>query len=143
MSDRVSVYTLIFISSFGSALAIFLLWGLSSSSPGLLVAFALCYGFFAGGFTATYAGTAKELRHVTPGGDTGRADIGSIFGLISLGRGIGNVICGPVSEALLRNGAVWTGAGAYSGMFGPLIVFTGTTAALAMSSWAVKSLKLL
>lgn len=124
-------------------MAVFLLWGLSASSTGLLIAFALCYGFFAGGFTAIYAGTARELRRVTPGGDTGRADIGSIFGLLGIGRGIGNVICGPVSEALLQNGAGWTGTRAVSGLFGPLIVFTGTTAALTMTCWAVKALKML
>lgn len=102
----------------------------------------MCYGFFGGGFTATYSGTARELRHITPGGDRGRADLGSILGLLSVGRGIGNVICGPVSEALLHTGVAWTGTGAYGGLFGPLIVFTGSTATLTMCTWLVRSLKL-
>ncbi|KIW79986.1 hypothetical protein Z517_06601 [Fonsecaea pedrosoi CBS 271.37] len=145
LSDKVPVYTVILISSLGSTLAIFLLWGLASSSTGLLITFALCYGFFAGGFTAVYAGAAQEFRRVTPGGDTGRADLGSMMGLLGGGRGIGNVVCGPVSEALLHGSSVagWKGAaGAYAGSFGPLIVFAGTTAALTMSSWAAKAMKI-
>ncbi|KIX98653.1 uncharacterized protein Z520_05954 [Fonsecaea multimorphosa CBS 102226] len=144
LSDKVPVYTVILISSLGSTLAIFLLWGLASSSTGRLIAFTLCYGFFAGGFTAVYAGAAQEFRRVTPGGNTGRADLGSMMGLLGGGRGIGNVACGPVSEALLHASvAGWKGAaGAYSGSFGPLIVFAGTTAALTMSSWVAKVLKI-
>lgn len=143
LSDRVPVYIIILISSLGSTLAIFLLWGLASSSTGLLIAFALTYGFFGGGFTAVYAGAARELRRVTPGGDTGRADLGSMLGLLGGGRGIGNVVCGPVSEALLRNNGGWHGAtGAYGSVYAPLVVFTGTTAALTMSGWAAKVLKI-
>lgn len=143
MSDRFSVYSMILISSLGSTLAVFLLWGLSSSSAGLIVAFALCYGFFAGSFTATFAGAAQELRRVTPGGHRGNAEIGSIFGLLSMARGIGNIACGPLSEALLRAGAMGKGASAISGMFGPLIVFAGTTAAITMGSWAAKVLNMI
>ncbi|KAJ9630011.1 hypothetical protein H2204_008815 [Knufia peltigerae] len=144
LSDRVSVYTILLISSLGSTLSVFLLWGLSGSSTGLLVAFALCYGAFAGGFTAVYAGAAKELRRVTPGGETGRADLGSMLGLLGGGRGIGNVACGPVSEALLRHRTGWKEvAGGYYGSFGPLIIFAGTTAALTMSAWIAKVTKLL
>jgi hypothetical protein len=144
LSERVSVYTILLISSLGSTLSVFLLWGLSGSSTGLLVAFALCYGAFAGGFTAVYAGAAKELRRVTPGGETGRADLGSMMGLLGGGRGIGNVACGPVSEALLRHSAGWkVAAGGYSSSFGPLIIFAGTTAALAMSAWFAKVTKML
>ena len=144
LTDKVSVYNIMLISSLGSTLAIFLLWGLASSSTGLLIAFALCYGFFAGGFTAVYAGASREFRRVTPGGDTGRADMGSMLGLLGGGRGIGNVVCGPVSEALLHSSVGWKGAtGGYSGSFAPLIIFAGTTAALVMSSWAARMLKLL
>ena len=142
VSDRVSVYNIMLISSLGSTLAIFLLWGLASSSTGLLIAFSLCYGFFAGGFTATYAGAAREIRQVTSGGDTGTADLGSILGLLAGGRGIGNVICGPVSDALLQHSTGWKGAGGYSSSFAPLIIFAGITAALTMTSWAAKVLKL-
>jgi MFS family permease len=143
LSDRVSVYTVMLISSLGSTIAIFCLWGFASSSTAILVVFAVCYGFFAGGFTAVYAGAARELRRVTPGGETGRADLGSILGLLGGGRGIGNVICGPVSEALLHHKGWRSAQGAYASSFGPLITFTGVTAAITMSSWLAKATKFL
>jgi len=63
----------------------------------LLAVFAILYDFFAGGFTSTYAGTVQELRRISTA-----ADLGSIFRLLSAGRGVGNIICGPISEGLLR-----------------------------------------
>ena len=62
LSDHsVSAYTILAISTIGSAFASILLWGLAASSLAQLISFALVYGFFAGGFTAVYAATAKEL----------------------------------------------------------------------------------
>jgi hypothetical protein len=57
------------------------------------------------------------------------ADIGSLLGVISAGRGVGAVVSGPLSEALL-SGKPWQGdAGlGYGSGYGGLIVFTGVTA---------------
>jgi hypothetical protein len=66
-----------------------------------------------------------------------------MLGLLGGGRGIGNVICGPVSEALLQHSSGFKGAmGSYSSSFAPLIIFAGTTAALTMGSWAARALKM-
>jgi hypothetical protein len=73
-----------------STLSIFLL--LDFSLPFLAV-FVIFYGFFAGGFTSTYAGTVQELRRISTA-----ADLGSIFRLLSAGRGVGNIICGPIMK---------------------------------------------
>jgi len=137
LCDNVDVVTVILVSALGSTLSIFLIWGFSTSLPAL-VFFAITYGFFAGGFTATYAGAVKELRRVSTG-----ADLGSIFGLLSAGRGIGNVICGPVSETLLGHES-WDGKAlfAYGSDYGPLIVFTGVSAALALTPWFTRRLHL-
>lgn len=138
LSDRsVSVFTIILISSLGSALGVFFLWGFAGGSMALLVSFSLAYGFFAGGFTASYAAVAKELRRVMQrrqetsqsGPGLAGADIGSIFGLLSLGRGIGNIISGPVSELLLNGRTAGYGSG-----YGSLIVFTGATMVVTFSS---------
>ena len=136
--DRTDVTNVIFISAFGSTLSIFLLWGFSTSLPAMIV-FAIVYGFFAGGFTSTYAGAVKELTRVSAG-----SDLGSIFGLLSAGRGIGNVICGPISEALLGQDA-WDGKAlyAYGSAYGPLIAFTGITAALTLTPWVTRRLHLI
>ena len=54
-----------------------------------------------------------------------------IFGVLSTGRGIGNIVSGPLSEALLEHRS-WEGiaAKAYGSDYGPLIVFTGVSAML-------------
>ena|SRR2546423_11133883 len=138
LCDRTTVTNVIFISALGSTLSIFLFWGFSTSLSFMIV-FALLYGFFAGGFTSTYAGTVKELRRVSTG-----SDLGSIFGLLSAGRGIGNVICGPISETLLGQ-EYWDGKAlfAYGSAYGPLITFTGITAALTLTPWVTKKLHLI
>lgn len=64
------------------------------------------------------------------------ADIGSIYGLLGMARGVGNVICGPLSDVLLKDGK--SGMGRYGGGFGPIIVFTGITAAAAVGSTSVR-----
>ena len=140
LSDRTNVTNVIFISALGSAISIFCFWGLASSLP-LLAVFTIFYGFFAGGFTATYAGMFQELRRSAPG-----ADLGSIIGLLSAGRGIGNVVCGPLSELLLRGDGSTkqtTPKFAYDSSYGTLVVFTGITAALTLSPWVLKRLHLM
>lgn len=70
-----------------------------------------------------------------------RADVGTLIGLLSAGRGIGAVASGPLSEALL-NGNPWrdqTGS-AYGSGFGSLIVFTGVTATVGGVSFLGKRL---
>ncbi|KAL1652279.1 hypothetical protein SLS58_000406 [Diplodia intermedia] len=70
----------------------------SSSSVALLVVFALAYGFFAGGFSSTWGGVLRELERENPTLDTGFA-----FGLLAGGRGVGNVVSGPISVALIAS----------------------------------------
>ena len=57
------------------------------------------------------------------------ANAGLIFGFLAAGRGIGSIVCGSLSEALVRNRA-WEGeaAAGYGTGYGGLIVFTGVTA---------------
>lgn len=138
LCDKTHVTNVIFISTLGSAISVLLFWGLSTSIP-LVAIFAVTYGFFAGGFTSTYAGTVKSLMEAAP-----ISEPGSIIGLLSLGRGIGNVACGPLSELLLNKEAIGPGIGdrfAYQSEYGGLIVFTGLTAAVGICGWVAKRLK--
>jgi MFS family permease len=143
LSDRYHVSDVILMSTLGSAISVFTLWGLSSSSNAqpLLITFAIVYGFFAGGFTATSAGMIRELRIVAP---PGAVDLGSVVGLWSAGRGLGNVVCGPLSEALLKGGAGKMGRKvfAYESPYNLLVIFTGTTAVLAITPWITRKLHL-
>jgi MFS family permease len=129
--DHFNVGTTVLVSSVGSALAVFCFWGFSSQVA-LLAVFAITYGFFAGGFSSTWSGVLTELKAQSPALDTGL-----MFGLLAGGRGIGNVISGPLSVALLtrndwmKDGKHW----GYNGEYGGIILFTGATSLLGGWGW--------
>lgn len=144
LCDRFAVQNILLLSSVGSALSVFLLWGLASSSDtdsshtgtALLTLFAISYGFFAGGFSSTWSGVITQIkRDSSPSLETGL-----VFGLLAGGRGIGNVISGPLSTVLLRQGSVSGSYGhdagtGYATQYGHLIIFTGITAFFGAWSW--------
>ncbi len=121
--DRWNITTCIFVSTVGSTISIFLLWGFSTNMP-LLLVFCVLYGFFAGSYTTTYSGIMKA---VSKNGQSNNSMM--VFAMLAAGRGIGNVACGPVSEALIRVGEVGK-TGLYASEYGPLVLFTGVSAAL-------------
>lgn len=58
-----SATTVTCISAISSALSEFLLWGLTSQgSMALLVLFSITFGFFAGGYSATWGGVLNEME---------------------------------------------------------------------------------
>lgn len=71
-----------------------------------------------------------------------RSEPSSIIGLLSVGRGIGNVVCGPLSGLLLSKGSTQVGGGfGYQSEYGALIIFTGITAAMGMCGWIARQLR--
>ncbi|KAJ5907634.1 MFS monocarboxylate transporter [Penicillium taxi] len=139
LCDRFAITDVLLFSSVGSAVSVFLLWGMSSASNSgpeapiaLLTLFSIFYGFFAGGFSSTWSGAITEIkRNSSPSLDTGL-----VFGLLAGGRGIGNVISGPLSTALLNQGSVAVHGGTgYATQYGSLIMFTGLTASFGMWAW--------
>ena len=130
LTDRMHVTDVILVSTIGAALSVFLFWGLAASLP-LLCIFSLVYGLFAGGFTSTWTGVIREVQTRERG-----AEAGLVFGLLAAGRGIGSVLSGPLSEALLKD-KPWMGEGelGYGTGYGGLIVFTGVSATLGGVSW--------
>ncbi|TVY65668.1 Fujikurins efflux protein, partial [Lachnellula suecica] len=70
IADRHKNTSEIMISSIGSSVAVFALWGLAEHVA-LLVLFAIAYGFFAGGFSSTYSGILHQLKREDEGVDTG------------------------------------------------------------------------
>lgn len=127
--DKWHVTTCILISTIGSTISVFIVWGSSMSLPPLYI-FCLTYGLFAGSFTSTWPGIMRDVKKKK---DT--ADPSMIFACLAAGRGIGNVASGPLSEALIR-GFPWRGSAglAYGSGYGTLIVFTGLTAFFGGSS---------
>jgi MFS family permease len=114
------------ISALGSALSAFLLWGLTSQgSMAILVLFALTFGFFAGGYSATWGGILKELEHHASRRNEA-IDMGMIYGLLNGARGIGYVSGGFFSVPLLKVGRLGsTGKFGYGSTYGALIIYTG------------------
>jgi MFS family permease len=134
--DRFHVTTVILLSTVGAVISVFLFWGCSDTLP-LLIVFSILYGLSAGGFVSTNAGVIKAVKSL----DENKSDVGMLIGLLSAGRGIGAVVSGPLSEALLTlkpwQGDVGLG---YGTGYGGLIVFTGITAALGGASFLGRSL---
>lgn len=130
--DRLHVTTVILITTIGSALAVFIFWGLSMTTP-LLLLFSALYGFFAGSFSSTWTGIIREVVKKDPS-----AEAGLVFGLLAAGRGIGSVACGPVSESILGSSGKWSADAGYGSDYGPLIVFTGVSVALGGLSWGAR-----
>lgn len=145
LCDRFAVTNIMLLSSVGSALSVFLFWGLSSSPSsstypqaaiGLLALFAITYGFFAGGFSSTWSGVLVQIKRDSPSLETGL-----VFGLLAGGRGVGNVISGPLSTALIERGGLGEKGVGYSTEYGTLIVFTGVTAFFGGWSWMWRVLR--
>ncbi|KAJ5604634.1 hypothetical protein N7510_009788 [Penicillium lagena] len=143
LCDRFPVTNIMLLSSVGSALSVILFWGLAGSEDpgssqtamGLLITFSICYGFFAGGFSSTWSGVITQIKRDS----SSSLETGLVFGLLAGGRGIGNVISGPLSTALIQKGSLTAGHG-HSGTgfgteYGTLILFTGITAFFGAWSW--------
>lgn len=121
--DRWHITTCILVSTIGSTLSVFLLWGFSTSLP-LLLVFCIMYGLFAGSYSTTYPGVMKTVSKSQQS-----VDSTMVFAVLAAGRGIGNVACGPLSEALIRAGEIGQ-KGMYNSEYGLLVLFTGISAAL-------------
>jgi sugar phosphate permease len=124
------------ISTIGSALCVFLLWGLKSHEiPALLIVFSIGYGFFAGPYSSVWGGWIKEIEYEAH--DHNEAiNTGMVYGLLNGARGIGYVVGGLSGVELLKAGAVggdreW----AYGTKYGAVIIFTGICSVL--GGWSI------
>jgi MFS family permease len=135
LTDRLHVTTCLMISTLGTAVGTFLFWGFATNLP-MLYIYCVCYGLFAGSYSTTWSGIMQEITsRPDPSLHSGPVSGGSSFdpimviGVLSAGRGIGNIVSGPLSEALSR-GKPWQGQafGGYGSGYGPLIIMTGATA---------------
>ncbi|KAL2071767.1 hypothetical protein VTL71DRAFT_13002 [Oculimacula yallundae] len=123
---RLSATTVTSISAVSSALAAFLFWGLTSQgSLALLAIFSITFGFFAGGYSATWGGVINELESEAAQWNEA-IDTGMLYGMLNGARGIGYVSGGLAGVALLKAGSETSVGGfGYGTAYGPLIVFTG------------------
>ena len=138
-----SATTVTFISAICSALSAWLFWGLTSQgSMGLLVIFAVTYGFFAGGYSAIWGGVLNEIESEAAHANEA-IDPGMLYGLLNGSRGIGYVAGGLIGVPLLKAGSGSAiGSFGFGTGYGPIIIFTGLSSAFGGWGmlWKVKSL---
>ncbi|KAF1939596.1 MFS general substrate transporter [Clathrospora elynae] len=133
---RISAPSVTAISAVSSALAAFLFWGLAARGGiALLVLFAITFGFFASGYSATWGGIMNDIEQDAAAKNEA-IDSGVLYGFLNGARGIGYVGGGLVSLPLVKAGStVSMGRFGYGTTYGPLIVFTGLS--LAFGGWGV------
>ncbi|KAG5915715.1 hypothetical protein E4U42_007927, partial [Claviceps africana] len=143
LTDRLHVTTCLLISALGAGLGTLLLWGFATSLP-VLFLFCIIYGLFAGPYSSTWPGIMRQVTRemsMAGAGAGNTFDPTMVLGMLSTGRGIGNIVSGPLSQALIR-GMPWRGRalGGYGTGYGPLIAFTGATAFLSGSTFVCRRL---
>lgn len=127
---HLSASTVTAISALSSALSAFLFWGLAArNGMALLVLFAITFGFFASGYSATWAGIMNDMEKDAVAKNEA-LDSGVLYGMLNGARGIGYVTGGLLSVPLVKAGSqVSTGRFGYGTTYGPLIIFTGLSLA--------------
>lgn len=116
LSDhRIPLNLLVVASTLVSAVASLTLWGLAQSLA-VLIVFSFVYGFFGAGYVAMWARMGSAVTE-----DPSAAL--STFSLFCFGKGVGNVLTGPISAGMLSPAVV---IGAYgAGKYKAVIIFTG------------------
>jgi MFS family permease len=114
-NKKVPINALIAVCASVAAVVTFSIWGLARSMVSLAV-FAILYGFFGAGYTAMWA------RMVTAVSEKPSASQ-PMFGLFCAGKGVGNILTGPISAGLLKLSSEATGYG--HGLYQAVVIFTG------------------
>jgi len=131
LSDhKIPLNFLIATSTLISAVAALAIWGLARSVA-VLVIFSLIYGFFAAGYVAMWARMGSAVS------EEPTAALAT-FSLFCFGKGIGNVVAGPISAGLLRPVVVIDTYGAMK--YKAVIIFTGTCmfcSAASLGAWYI------
>lgn len=118
------------------AVATFLFWGLTTQGNiALLIVFSMTFGFFSGGYSATWGAMLKQMERESAERNEA-VDPGMIYGLLNGVRGIGYASGGFAGMKLLNTRALLASQRfGYGTSYGPLIVFTGLSSLL--GGWVV------
>ena len=130
MTDKMQVTTCIIISAVGVAISVLLFWGLAVSLP-MLYVFCVLYGLFAGCWTSIWPGMMRDISQRGENEGYGFVDPLMVYSFLCIGRGVGNIISGPLSGVFVSR-MPWQGQviGGYGSGYGILIVYTGMTGLL-------------
>ena len=125
LSDgKLSINLLAMSSTLVAAAAVYGCWGVAHTF-GVLTVFSLLYGFFGAGYTALWGrmGTAVSSE------PTGAF---AAFGCLNFGKGVGNIVAGPLGGALLKELVQLRSYG--TARYESVILFTGSCMAISSAT---------
>lgn len=132
LSDReLPLDVLTVSSSLIAGVAVYTCWGLAHNFT-LLALFAVIFGSFGAGYTALWGRMGTKISSEPTAAFTA-------FGLLNFGKGVGNVLAGPIGGALLKNSVVGGEYGA--GTYEKIVLFTGSAMVLSAVIIAVQDLQ--
>ncbi|QIW97984.1 hypothetical protein AMS68_003502 [Peltaster fructicola] len=124
----------------GSAIFTLCLWGLGDAqSTGVLIAYAMAYGFFASAFSSTWGGWIKDFEAEADRNEE-IVNTGMLYGFFNGARGIGYLLGGVAGVELLKVGSV-SHTGGYGTQYGGVVLFTGVSAVVGALSVVQKCAK--
>ena len=131
LSDgKVPLNVLACVSTLVAAIACLTIWRLAESLT-VLIVFAIVYGFFGAGFTAIWGRMSTAITDDVTAGPI-------VFSLLNFGKGIGNVLAGPVGGLLVSHPK---SGGTSSFSYHWVIVFTGVCMFASAGTICLRSLK--
>lgn len=117
LSDKkLSVSLLAMTCSIMTTLAAFLLWGMATSLPILLI-FSIVYGFFGYGFGTMRVAMGKSVTKDP-------SSVVAIQAILVFCLGVGNILVGPISAELIHSGVIVGEYGADK--YKEVVIFTGS-----------------
>lgn len=131
LSDRELPLDILVISSpLVAGVAAYTCWGLAHNIA-LLAVFASIYGFFGAGYTALWGRIGMKISSEPAGAFT-------VYGLLNFGKGVGNVLAGPIGGALTTRGVKIEEYG--TGKYEEVVLLVGSAMVLSAVIIAVQDL---
>ena len=134
LADRFDITSILLGLSTTAATTVLLIWGLSVSYAPISI-FCVTYGLTAGGYSTSWGGMVKNIQRKHEG-----INASMLFGFLAAGRGIGVVISGPLSEALLNASDATRSPAefAYGTRYNTIVILSGCTALIGGGSWVLR-----
>lgn len=144
LSDRLNAWFLALVSLVCTSLATFVLWGAFSYSLAGILAYGLVYGTTAGCWSSMWNAFVRPVAKDDPSLAT------TMFSILLLTRGVGNILSTPISTSLQHaklavvrtatSGPPRSGFAVASGQYNATIVYAGScfagAAVIAIIGWA-------
>lgn len=124
ISDRLPLRLVLIVSTLGSAVSLFLFWGLGNSNA-MLVVFVVSFGLLSMSFVTLWTPIIKVVSKDDPRLPS------LVFSIFMFFKGVGSISSGPVASALLTSDILRGSTGAYGVKnYGVLIVYSGAAMVL-------------